>query len=117
MKIFHRINGMEFVRAEIDEELQMAGLLYNCNGVNIHYYISSCHTDNSWGIDVEDEIISEYYVDHREKGEIKIIEFQTLDNRERSYASSFEHNGLEYFLIGAMKKGDFEEIVKNLIFF
>lgn len=117
VKLFHRPDGMEFVEAEIDGELQTAVLRYKYKESGIHLYISSHFTDSSWGIDIEDKIVSQYYLNNRDKREIEIIEYETLDNKERYYSSSFEYMGLEYFLIGVMEKNCFEEIVKNLIFF
>lgn len=117
VKIIHRPDGMEFVVAEIDEELQTATLRYEYKGYAIHYYISSHYTDSSWGIDVEDEIMDQFYVAHERKGEIEVTAYQVGEEKIERYSSNYVHNGLEYFLIGTMNRADFEKIVKNLIFF
>lgn len=117
VKIFVRPEGMEFVVAEVDSELQSASLLYTYKGESVHYYISSRFTNSSWGIDVEDMIVKQYNVENTDKGDIEITEYKISHKNLKRYSVCFEDKGLEYFLIGSMEKRDFEEIVKNLIFF
>ena len=37
------------------------------------------------------------------------------DNESRCVAK-FEYNNIEYFIMGLIKEGDFEKILKNLVF-
>jgi len=117
VKLAHQPEGMKFIISEIDEELQTALLIYEYQGENINYHISSHHTDSSWGIDAEDRVINEYYVDHEEKGEMKIIECESEPSKIKSCSVKYTHDGLEYYLTGAINRSDFEGLVTNLKFF
>lgn len=109
--------GTKFVVSEIDEELQTALLIYDVKGKSVQYTISSHFTDSSWGIDLEDTVINEYYVTNEEKGKIKIIEYETKESKTKTYSANYVYGGLEYCIIGVMDKNDFEMLVKNLKFF
>lgn len=117
VKIIHRPEEMKFVVAEIDEELQTATLNYEYKDKIIYYFISAHYMGASWGIDMEDRIVEQHYIQHEKKGEIEIKEYETIEKKSKSFSSNFQHNGLEYFIVGEMEKQDFEKIVKNLIFF
>lgn len=117
VRIFHQLDKMEFITSEIDEELQTAFLIYDYQGRNVNYYISSHHTDSSWGIDAEDKVINEYYVEHVEKGKLKVIECESEPSKIKSYSVKYTHDGLEYYLTGAISRSDFEDLVRSLKFF
>lgn len=116
VKLVQWPGSTKFVSSEIDKELQTALLKYEYEGESVHYYISALYTDSSWGIDVEDEMTDSFYCEH-ENGRILVREYEIYDIKTKRYSAQYEHNGLEYFLIGTMEKTDFEKIVKNLIFF
>lgn len=105
-----------FISAEIDRELQTAMFVYECDGENINYFISSHYTDSSWGVDVEDRKTDQYYVESM-NGKIEIKEYESKDSKIKSYSAKYTYEELEYFLIGVMKREDFNFLVKNLIFF
>lgn len=117
VKIFHQLEGMKFLSCEVDEELQIASMMYSVKENYLHYYISSHHTKSSWGIDVEDEVIEEYFIEHDTKGKIKIVERKSEPSGIKSYSANYTHEGLEYCLMGAIDRSDFEDLVKSLNFF
>lgn len=117
VRIFHQLDKMEFVLSEIDEDLQTAFLMYDYQGETINYYISSHHTDSSWGIDTEDKVIKEYHVDHEEKGKLTVIECESEPSKIKSCSVKYTHDGLEYYLTGAINRSDFEDLVRSLKFF
>lgn len=107
---------MKFVQMDLDENLQVAKLLYHYGGENIIYIISADYMGSSFGIDVEDELL--------EKEEIKIGEtmvelkvYQINENKDVRCSASYRYKGLEYFLMGAVNKNEFKEILNNLYFF
>lgn len=108
--------GTVFIASEIDEELQTAMLIYECKGENINYFICSNHKNSSWGIDVEDRLVDEYYVESM-IGELEIKEYESIESGVRSYATKFSYRELEYFLIGVMEQDEFDVLVKKLKFF
>ena len=43
-------------------------------------------------------------------------EYKSTDGKDKRYSANFRYNGLEYFLIGTMKKEEFEIILEKLYF-
>lgn len=116
VKIVHWPGKVLFLSAEIDKDLQTALLKYEYEGNVISYFISSHHTKSSWGLDVEDKITDEYYIEH-EKCKIEVKEYEKPESKIKRYSAGYTYEGLEYYLIGVMEKLDFENLIKNLIFF
>lgn len=108
-------NGTAFVNAEIDEVLQTAQLLYECDGEVISYYISSQYTDSSWGMDIEDELKDRYCIE-RGTVQIEIMEYLPPESEMKLYSAKYTYNSLNYFLVGSMKQSDFDILIKNLTF-
>lgn len=116
VKMVWKPEGTQFVMAEIDEDLQIATLIYNIEGKNIYYYISTHYTDSSWGVDVEDRVLNEYDIQH-ENIKIKIKEYEKPESKTIRYSANYNYKGLEYCLMGVVEKREFEKLVKNLKFF
>lgn len=110
------LKGLQFGMMEFDRMLQLAELSYIYDGENIGYYISASYKDSSWGMDVEDHAINEYQLQSK-NCIIEVKEYETEDTKVNRYSASFTYKGLEYFLIGTIKKEDFELILKNLYFY
>lgn len=110
------LKGLRFGMMEFDKMLQLAELSYTYDEANIGYYISASYRDSSWGMDVEDYAINEYQLKNK-SCTIEIKEYEIEDTKARRYSANFTYKGLEYFLIGTMKKEDFELILKNLYFY
>ena len=115
VKIIIRPNEMKFSRLEMDEIIQTAELFYQYKGENIVYFVNASYADASWGMDAEDEVTDTYYKE-RKGQRIEIKEYQIADTGGKRYSASFTYNGVEYFLIGAMSKNEFETIIDNLHF-
>lgn len=107
--------GMWFVSMELDKSMQVAEIFYSCNGENIVYFISASYKISSMGVDVEDRVINEYQTEKR-GCQLNIKEYETPDVLIKRYSANFKYMGMEYFLIGTMKKGEFEIIIDNLHF-
>ena len=117
VKIVHWPDGAKFLSSEIDVDLQNAVLIYEYNGELMNYFINSHYTQSSWGMDIEDTIVDRYYIEHQKKGNIEITEYEVNGSKINRFSARYEHSGLEYFLIGTMEKEEFENLIKNLIFF
>ena len=115
-KMFHYVEGVKYKDCIIDAELQAATLEYEYKGESIHYFISSVYTKSSWGMDIEDRVTNQYYIEH-EKCEILVKEYEIIETKKKYYSASYTYKGLQYNLIGMVNKSVFEKIVKNLIFF
>lgn len=116
VKPMHWPKGTVFVEVNIDENLQMILLKYDYQKEFVNYYISSHFAIGSWGIDVENEITDNYYI-QVEGVQIEIYEYVKPKSRKKMYSAKYTHNGLDYFLIGTMEKEDFDIIINNLQFF
>lgn len=116
VKIVHWPGNVNFLEAEIDEELQTGFLKYEFEGSVISYFISSHHTDSSFGMDIEDKLTDEYVL-NADQCSFVIKEYETPESKTKVYSASYEYNDLEYYLIGAMNNDDFQYVIKNLIFF
>lgn len=115
VKIMQIPKEVQFNRTEIDEEMKVAELFYNYKNENIVYIINCDQSKNSVGVDREDEVIEEY--DMNIQGVVIDVKVCRLPetNRKR-YFAHFNYKEGEYFLIGVMERGEFEQILKNLYF-
>ena len=43
-------------------------------------------------------------------------EYKSTDGKDKRYSANFRYKGLEYFLIGTMRKEEFEIILEKLYF-
>ena len=101
---------------EFDKTIQIAEMYYDYEGENIVYLINASYIDASWGVDVEDEIVNSIKKNVGEC-EIEIKEYKIAKNAKEKYSASFKYNGLEYFLVGSLRKEDFEILIDNLLFY
>ena len=108
--------GMQFQQMEIDREIQLAELSYDYKGENVEYLINASFSGTSWGIDIEDEKFDEYMIE-KNNCKIRVKEYQTEETLTKRYSDEFKCQGLEYFLIGTMRKEEFEKIINSLVFF
>ncbi|MGN1266310.1 MAG: DUF4367 domain-containing protein [Dorea sp.] len=108
-------DDMIFQRMEIDKNLQIAEIFYKFNEENIVFIINASYANASWGIDVEDEVIDQYVL-KKNSVAIEVKEYQIAESKEKRYSASFSYRGLEYFLMGAVDKENFDEILNSLYF-
>ncbi len=114
--IMGAIDGMSFGDMKFDELSQIAEVSYLYNEKIIVYFISASYKDSSWGTDVDEHFKDEYQLKNRDCV-IEVKEYYSPDNSDDNrYSASFRYNGLEYLLIGTMKKEEFEFILNNLYF-
>ena len=116
VKITIRPDEMIFKELVLDEVLQTAELFYDYNSKNVIFLINADYADTSWGVDTEDEVLDEYYIEI-EGVQIEFKEYLIASTKEEQYSAKFSYKGLEYFLIGTMEKAEFEKILNFLHFF
>ena len=68
------------------------------------------------GIDIED-VLKDSYILKKERNQINIREYYTKERANSRFSARFEYNGLEYYLIAAIPKTDFNYILENLFFY
>lgn len=110
------IEGLRFKTSVIDNEIQTAEMYYSLNKKNISYFINASYADTSWGVDIEDELVSSW-TENIKGCNIDIKEYVVEDLNASKYTAIFEYKGLEYYLCGSLKKEEIEEILNNLYFF
>ena len=106
---------MSYKYGEIDEDMQLAQLLYTYGETNMSYVMSPSYYEELMGKDLEDNITDNYTL---EKGKLKaeITEYELPESKKKRYSATFEYQGVYYHLIGTIEKAEFEEILKELHF-
>ena len=115
VRIIWRLKGMEFIKMELDTDIQVAELDYIRDREKMEFIISASYGKVSLGADNEDEIIDHYYI--KENVPIEVTEYKTTETETNRYKAEFKYNNLYYCLTGTMTKEEMENILKNLYFF
>ena len=115
VRIIWRLKGMEFIKMELDTDIQVAELDYIRDREKMEFIISASYGKVSLGADNEDEIIDHYYI--KENVPIEVTEYKTPETETNRYKAEFKYNNLYYCLTGTLTKEEMENILKNLYFF
>lgn len=116
VKLIRLKKSMKFLQMDLDENLQVAEMLYQYSNRNYWYIISAGYYKSSFGHDIEDQIIDEDEIEV-DGNKIELIVYQRKESGETRCSAHFTYRDLEYFLTGDAKKEDFITILKNLYFF
>lgn len=111
-----KISGnMKYEYCEVDEDMQMAQLVYKNGNANVSYVMSSSYYEELIGVDLEDAMTDSYTL---EKGKLKakVMEYELPKSKKKEYSATFEYQGVYYQLIGTIEKAEFEKILKKLHF-
>lgn len=109
------IKGMEYVRMDVDDNLQMAKILYEYDGENLWYIIGAGYSDSAFGFDAEDEIIGKENIKLK-KTTAEMTIYRRKGSKKIKCTARFTYQKLEYFLVTHIEKDDFELLLKNLFF-
>lgn len=115
VRFYGKPDGMVFDKVELVKELQMSEVFYKYKNKNVVYLISALYVDATYGIDVEDEIIEQYYIEKKDV-KIEMTEYRVKGTGETRFSAKFSYDSLEYFLVGTMEKEEFEKIVNSFVF-
>ncbi len=115
VRIVHKIKGFEFIQNKMEEDSQMAELMYRYKNETIMYVINTMHSKDSWGLNVDDKQLKSYKKVVKGK-EFRIKEYETVKSKEKRYSARFDYKGGEYYIVGVMSDKDFYIILKNLYF-
>ena len=116
VRMFYKPDDMKLVESEVYEEMLTAQLLYKYQEDVVRYTLYVNDADSSWGEKEEDTKINEYTLCVKEI-EILVEEYVKPKRTENRRVAKFKYHGVEYQLIGVMKKDEFDKILKNLYFF
>nr|WP_300824383.1 DUF4367 domain-containing protein [uncultured Schaedlerella sp.] len=116
VRLIYKPDDMELENYIIDQEMLTAQLLYKYQEEVIRYILYIDSADSSWGGKEEDTKIDEYTILTNEI-EIEVEEFEKLNCNENRQVAKFQYRGVEYQIIGVMKKEELKKILENLYFF
>lgn len=116
VRLIYKPDDMELENYIIDEEMLTAQLLYKYQDDVIRYTLYINSEDSSWGEKEEDMKIDEYTISVNDV-EICVEEFEKLNCKENRQVAKFQYKGIEYQLMGVIKKSEFKKILQNLYFF
>ena len=106
-----------FDSVEIKEEMREILICYaKKDKLILQLVIRTNYNDNSFGLDIEDELVREY---EEQIGEVSfgVAEYLVKKNGETRWKVSFEENGIYYLLVvHDMNQGQVEEILENILF-
>ena len=115
VKVFVCLPNMKFDTMNLDEKKQVAELYYTYQKRKIVYIVNTGYRESSWGIDIEDSIEKEYSKEINGCN-MNIVVYKVENSNQSRCVSKFKYEGVEYFMMGLMEEGDFEKILKNLVF-
>lgn len=116
VKLMWRPNGMEFIKMELDTDIQVAELDYQYNKKRIEFFVSASYGEVAWGAGNEDEKVEHYYYNQVKEANIEVTGYETPETGRNRYVAEFEYNKVYYCLSGEMQKEEMEKILKNLYF-
>lgn len=116
VRLIYKPNGMEIEKYELNIELQKAMLLFKYKDQTIKYTMYMNSIDSSFGQKETDRLTDEYLINADNGVEITVQEYEEKDNKIKRYEAEFEYAGAQYEIKGAIKKDEFEKILKNLYF-
>lgn len=114
VKVIWKPNGMKFDRVEIDPDIPLAYFIYELDGKTITYVVDALYIDNSWGLDVEDELVEDY--EYPLEKTTASVEAYKISDTLVNYLAQFDYRDVHYTLIGVMEKEELENILENLHF-
>lgn len=115
VKVFVCLPDMKFDTMNLDEKKQVAELYYTYQKRKIVYIVNTGYRESSWWIDIEDSIEKEYSKEINGCN-MNIVVYKVENSNQSRCVSKFKYEGVEYFMMGLMEEGDFEKILKNLVF-
>lgn len=116
VRIIWRPKGMEFIKMELDTDIQVAELDYQYNQKRIEFFVSASYGEVAWGADSEDKKVEHYYYSQVKEANIEVTGYETPETGRNRYVAELEYNKVYYCLSGEMKKEEMENILKNLYF-
>lgn len=115
VKLIKPKKGVKFVQMNLDDNLQVAEMMYQYDGKTLWYIFGVGYYNSSFAFDTEDEIIEKDVI--KVAGtDIELIVYQVKGTKTIKCSAHFTYQKIEYFLTGQIEKEDFELILKNLFF-
>lgn len=116
VQMIEKPKNTKFLEMQLDQELKEAVLYYLVGENILSYRIVTRYVDSSIGMDIQDKLIQQYEISLLET-DVLISEYEIPKSGQLEYTATFEYNNIKYFIQGIVNQEDFENIIKNLIFF
>lgn len=116
VRLRYKPSGTTLKRYIIDEDQRKAFLFYDYDGEIIRYTIYMNDTDSSFGQKDLDTLVNEYDVQNNNFS-VHIREYDIKDTLDERFVAEFEYQQVQYQLMGAIGKEEFDRIVENLFLF
>lgn len=107
--------GTKFIQMNLDDNLQIAELMYQYDEKTLLYIVSAGYYDSSLGVDADDEVIEKEMIEV-EGNNIELTVYRVKGAGTIKCSAHFTYQKLEYFLVGKIDKDEFELILKNFYF-
>ena len=98
-----------------DEENQVVEVFYKYKEKTVVYFINSSYKDSAFGINIDAKKVREYDEDINNHT-FEIREYKVEGEKGYRYTAAFKEKDIEYYIIAAMNKSEFEKILNNLLF-
>ena len=102
VKIIKPEKGMKFLQMELDENLQIAEMLYQYGEKNFLYVVSAGYYNSSFGFDADDKIIDKEIVEI-DGNDIELTKYQVKQTGTIKCSVHFTYRELEYFMTGKLE--------------
>lgn len=116
VQILNKPENTRFLEMQFDQELQEVVLYYLVGENVLSYRIVTKYIESSIGMDIQDKLVRQYKFPLLET-DVLISEYEIQKSGQLEYTAKFEYNNMEYFIQGIINQEDFENIIKNLLFF
>ena len=115
VKLDYLPEGVEFIEADISEDIQYAYMLYGEDNLNISYQIRPHYRESSWGKDIEDELMEESEIIINDV-EIYLKRYRIVDGTER-WLIGFEYKDTSYsIMLMDLHQEEVTNIINGLYF-
>ncbi|MEF9945302.1 MAG: DUF4367 domain-containing protein [Lachnospiraceae bacterium] len=114
-RLFYLPDGTKFKQVMISRKSQKATITYLYQKRVISYRAVASYEDRVFGKDIEDKWEKKYTIVVQDVT-ATINQYQIQETGEAEFTAQFQHNGIQYFLMGMMKQQEFDKMVKKLKF-
>ena len=116
VRIVNKPDGLDFKGMQIDNQMQTIHMSYETPESNLSYVIDCSYNMNSFGVNVEDELLEEKEIE-LEKATGTLKTYKIKETGDTNFIVTFEYKKIYYTIATRLKWQDFKVILDNLHFF
>lgn len=116
-RLMYKPEGMVYDSYNLDDKLQAVNINYTTANEKYYYvYISKKANDSQEVIEIDGKIVDEYLLSVKYLSTDVKVERIEENNGKNLYKADFYYNNVYYLFVGELKKEEFDEIIKKIIF-